>query len=103
MIDVELQPIFDDVLRRNAGEAEFLGLAVWDGAENAEELVAETGVTYPTAQDKDGSVIAALAMPHDRERCLEAGMDEYMSKPVNLKAHVKIIQSFLFERVSRIR
>jgi PAS domain S-box-containing protein len=40
--------------------------------------------------------LTALAMPSDRERCLEAGMDEYISKPVNLKALIKIIQSCLF-------
>jgi CheY-like chemotaxis protein len=35
-------------------------------------------------------------MPNDRERCIEAGMDEYISKPVNLKALIKVIQSCLF-------
>ncbi len=39
--------------------------------------------------------LTALAMPSDRERCLAAGMDEYISKPVNLKALVKIIQGCL--------
>jgi hypothetical protein len=29
-------------------------------------------------------------------------MDEYMSKPVNLKALVKLIQSFLSEREARV-
>lgn len=38
----------------------FLGLAEQDRPEDAQALVERTGVTYRTAQDTDGSVIAAL-------------------------------------------
>ncbi len=39
--------------------------------------------------------ITALAMPGDRESCLEAGADEYMSKPVSLKLLAESIHKFL--------
>jgi CheY-like chemotaxis protein len=39
--------------------------------------------------------LTALAMSNDRERCLEAGMDEYITKPVHLRGLVKIIGNFL--------
>jgi CheY-like chemotaxis protein len=39
--------------------------------------------------------LTALAMKGDRERCLAAGMDEYVSKPVHLKSLVKMIRGFL--------
>jgi signal transduction histidine kinase/CheY-like chemotaxis protein len=39
--------------------------------------------------------LTALAMPNDRERCLAAGMNEYISKPVNLRALVKLVQHYL--------
>jgi CheY-like chemotaxis protein len=46
---------------------------------------------------KDIPIVAltALAMPNDRQRCLDAGMDEYLSKPVNLKALTKTIKKLL--------
>jgi len=39
--------------------------------------------------------LTALAMPGDRERCLQVGASEYMSKPVSLKHLVGLIESLL--------
>lgn len=39
--------------------------------------------------------LTALAMPGDRERCLEAGANEYMTKPVRLRVLKQKIQKFL--------
>ena len=39
----------------------------------------------------------ALAMPGDRERCLEAGANEYLSKPLRLKHLVEIIETYLHQ------
>jgi thiol-disulfide isomerase/thioredoxin len=55
-------PAFEEVHQQvgDGGEVAFLGLAVADRAEDALELVEDTGVTYPTAQDRDASVITIL-------------------------------------------
>jgi CheY-like chemotaxis protein len=39
--------------------------------------------------------LTALAMPGDRERCIQAGATEYMSKPVHLKMLVKTIEALI--------
>jgi PAS domain S-box-containing protein len=69
-----------------------------DGFETTRKLRSDPSFRYTPI-----IALTALAMPHDRERCLEAGMDEYISKPVNLKALLRIIQSCLFEQESRSR
>jgi signal transduction histidine kinase/CheY-like chemotaxis protein len=42
--------------------------------------------------------VTALAMSADRERCLRAGANDYMSKPLKLKALAAAIQKLLDER-----
>jgi len=39
--------------------------------------------------------LTALAMAGDREKCLEAGVNEYISKPVKLKQLVATIEKIL--------
>jgi thiol-disulfide isomerase/thioredoxin len=52
-----LEEVYQDV---GGDQVAFLGLAVTDRPEDAQALVAQTGVTYPTAQDPNADVITAL-------------------------------------------
>jgi PAS domain S-box-containing protein len=63
-----------------------------DGFEATQKLRSD-----PEFKDVPIIALTALAMPNDRQRCLDAGMDEYISKPVNLKTLAKTIQKLLFQ------
>jgi PAS domain S-box-containing protein len=45
--------------------------------------------------------LTALAMPGDRERCLAAGADEYLSKPVSLRSLARLIEAQLHHATQR--
>jgi protein-histidine pros-kinase len=47
--------------------------------------------------------VTANAMEGDRERCLEAGMDEYLTKPIKPERLLAAIESFLARRPSVLR
>jgi len=64
-----------------------------DGLEATQKLRSESDFQHTPI-----IALTALAMPNDRERCLAAGMDEYVTKPVNLKMLIKMIQSFLSDK-----
>ncbi len=41
--------------------------------------------------------VTAQAMKGDRERCLEAGADDYLAKPVNVDALDKLLKQYLHQ------
>ncbi len=49
----------------------------------------------PTWQDLPIIAVTALAMPEDQQKCLNAGANAYLSKPVRLKHLSDMIQQFL--------
>ena len=66
-----------------------------DGLEATRRIRADTSSGVATVPI---IALTALAMPGDRERCLEAGVNEYLSKPVSLKRLVELIAAEM-ERV----
>ncbi|HEX9370468.1 MAG TPA: response regulator, partial [Roseiflexaceae bacterium] len=46
--------------------------------------------------------LTSLAMADDRERCLAAGADDYLSKPVSLKGLVTAIESYLHQPAAAV-
>lgn len=65
-------------------------LPVMDGVEVTRRLRAR-----PQFANVPIIALTALAMPGDRERCLAAGANDYVAKPVSLKKLVELIQTLL--------
>jgi CheY-like chemotaxis protein len=67
-------------------------MPVMDGLEATRRLRA-----LPTLVATPIVALTALTMPGDRERCLAAGANEYLSKPVGLRGLVELIERLLGE------
>jgi CheY-like chemotaxis protein len=65
-------------------------MPVMDGLEATRHIRADADLA-----DIPIIALTALAMPGDRKRCLEAGADEYLSKPVSLKGLVETMEAQL--------
>ena len=68
-------------------------MPVMDGYEATEKIRSYEG------DEKHTPIIAmtAHAMKGDRERCLEAGMDDYLSKPVTIESLNQVLEKYLGE------
>ncbi len=62
-----------------------------DGLEAIQQIRAEQSTIIPII------ALTALAMPSDQEKCIAAGANEYMPKPVKLKPLVDKIQTLLVQ------
>jgi CheY-like chemotaxis protein len=47
------------------------------------------------SQDTPVFAVTAQAMPGDREKCLEAGANAYISKPVNVDVLIDLLNTYL--------
>ncbi|HEY9905733.1 MAG TPA: ATP-binding protein [Candidatus Sericytochromatia bacterium] len=61
-----------------------------DGFELIRQLKA-----HPQWQTVPVIAVTAMAMPGDRDRCLEAGADDYLSKPLDLEQVIAQVRSFI--------
>jgi signal transduction histidine kinase/DNA-binding response OmpR family regulator len=67
----------------------------FDATREIRRLEAATGIRVPIV------AMTANAMPGDRERCLAAGMDDYVTKPISLAEIARVLSSIQAARPKR--
>ncbi len=103
-----LQTLPYDLVLMDVMMPEMDGLEATREIRKAEGGTATTSDFHPSSPQVSGLIphslkrlpiiaMTAGAMEQDRIRCLEAGMDDYVSKPVNLTALVRVLEKWLPE------
>ncbi len=67
-----------------------IGLPDMDGLEVVRHLKADVSLTHIPV-----IALTAHAMSGDREKCLDAGCDDYMSKPINVRELLSLVERCL--------
>lgn len=61
--------------------------------------ITATKMIRQTEQDNKKHVpivaITAFALPEDKERCMQAGMDDYISKPIDIYNFIETVEKWL--------
>jgi CheY-like chemotaxis protein len=70
-----------------------IGLPDMDGLEVVQHLKADGSLAHIPVV-----ALTAHAMSADREKCMEAGCDDYMSKPVNVRELIGLAKTYLSVR-----
>lgn len=98
LMDCEVDTAEDGVEAVNAFKANGYDLILMDiqmpkmdGYQATQEIrkLEEEGQRVPIV------AVTANAMEGDREKCLEAGMDEYLSKPIEFEVFENVLKKFL--------
>jgi CheY-like chemotaxis protein len=82
-----------DLLERSRPDAALLDVQM-PGMNGIEAIIAIRRHADPAVASTPIAAMTALAMPGDKERCLEAGADVYLPRPVHLQT--------LIEQVTRL-
>jgi CheY-like chemotaxis protein len=62
------------------------------GRDARTSLIFDTIPTSARSSPETGVAMTAHAMTGDRDRCLEAGMDEYVTEPISFREVDRILQ-----------
>ena len=76
-----------------------VSMPVMDGLEATRRIRA--GDTGPDRQQTFIAAMTANAMEGNREHCLAAGMDDYLSKPINRKEFVALLERARAHKAAR--